>query len=170
MTGVQTCALPIYGFTYQGEKAAAVHGTESISAILRLPVLHIVSQNAYRSGGAAAVRVIVSDAGNNVVEGESRLRIELAAPGGTPKTLYSGALNGRGTVEAQFAFPAGLTGSLSLRYVVETPIGETEFTQTVRLEEKAAILLTTEKPLYQPGQTIHVRALALERGDHAAVA
>ena len=31
-----------------------------------------------------------------------------------------------------------------------------------------SILLTTEKPLYQPGQTIHVRALALNRADHEA--
>jgi hypothetical protein len=40
----------------------------------------------------------------------------------------------------------------------------------VRLEDKASILLTTEKPIYQPGQTIHVRALALERADREATA
>jgi uncharacterized protein YfaS (alpha-2-macroglobulin family) len=50
-----------------------------------------------------------------------------------------------------------------LRYVVDTPIGSTEFTQPVRLEDKVSILLTTEKPMYQPGQVIHVRALALDR-------
>ena len=33
----------------------------------------------------------------------------------------------------------------------------------MRLEDKVSILLTTEKPIYQPGQTIHVRALALDR-------
>ena len=32
------------------------------------------------------------------------------------------------------------------------------------------ILLTSEKPLYQPGQTIHARALALDRSDHDAAA
>jgi hypothetical protein len=32
------------------------------------------------------------------------------------------------------------------------------------------LLLTTDKPLYQPGQTIHLRALALERGDNAPLA
>ncbi len=54
--------------------------------------------------------------------------------------------------------------------MVDTPIGSTEFTQQVRLEDKASILLTTEKPMYQPGQTIHVRALALERANHEATA
>jgi len=33
----------------------------------------------------------------------------------------------------------------------------------VRLQDKVSILLSTEKPLYQPGQTIHARALALDR-------
>ena len=54
--------------------------------------------------------------------------------------------------------------------MVDTPIGSTEFTQQVRLEDKASILLTTEKPIYQPGQTIHVRALALDRANHEAAA
>ena len=40
----------------------------------------------------------------------------------------------------------------------------------MRLEDKASILLTTEKPIYQPGQTIHVRALALDRSRHQATA
>jgi uncharacterized protein YfaS (alpha-2-macroglobulin family) len=57
-----------------------------------------------------------------------------------------------------------------LRYAVDTPIGSTEFMQSVRLEDKVSILLTTEKPIYQPGQTIHVRALALDRSNHEAAA
>jgi uncharacterized protein YfaS (alpha-2-macroglobulin family) len=40
----------------------------------------------------------------------------------------------------------------------------------VRLEDKVSILLTTEKPTYQPSQTIHVRALALDRSNHEAAA
>ena len=40
----------------------------------------------------------------------------------------------------------------------------------MRLEDKVSILLTTEKPIYQPGQTIHVRALALDRANHEAAA
>ena len=79
-------------------------------------------------------------------------------------------MNRRGTTEAQFRFPAGLVGNYQLHYVVDTPIGSTEFTQAVRLEDKVSILLTTEKPIYQPGQTIHVRALALDRSDHEAAA
>jgi hypothetical protein len=159
-----------YGFTYAGEKEAALHGAEPISQILRMPVVHILGQQSYMAGGQAAVRVIVTDSRNEAITGPSSLRIELAQPNRKPSILFGGQFNGRGTTAAQFRFPGGLAGSFSLRYVVDTPIGVAELTQQVRLEDKAAILLTTEKPIYQPGQTIHVRALALERADHAASA
>ncbi|MGH9563876.1 MAG: MG2 domain-containing protein, partial [Terracidiphilus sp.] len=71
--------------------------------------------------------------------------------------------------EAAFVFPTGLAGSFALHFVAETPIGSAEFTQPIELKEKTSILLTTEKPIYQPGQTIHIRALALDRAtNHAA--
>ncbi len=154
-----------YKYTTGG---TSVEGTESISEILRMPVLHIVSQQSYLSGGPAAVRAVVTDLRNEPVAGRSTLRIELVAQDQKARALFTGPLNARGTMEAQFRFPAGVTGRYTLRYVADTPIGSTEFTQPLRIEDKVGILLTTEKPIYQPGQTIHARALALNRSDHAA--
>jgi hypothetical protein len=157
-----------YGFTYSGAKDAATEGTESISQILRMPVAHILGQQSYLSGGSAAVRVVVTDSANDAIAGPGTLRIELTPPGQRAQVLFSGRLDRRGSAEAQFRFPAGLVGSYPLRYVVDTPIGSAEFSQTIRLEDKVSILLTTEKPIYQPGQTIHARALALDRANHEA--
>src|ERR1022692_4713969 len=162
-----------YRFSYDGHPgqaatAAAIEGTESISQILRMPVVHILGQQSYLSGGQAAGRVIVTDSKNEPIPGPNSVRIELAPEGHKARALFTGRLNGRGTTEAQFRFPAGLVGSYPLRYVAETPIGEAEFTEQVRLEDKVRILLTTEKPIYQPSQTIHVRALALDRAHHNA--
>src|SRR5712692_5810875 len=159
-----------YRYEYGDRKAAALEGMESISQILRTPVVHILGQQAYLSGGPAAVRVIVTDSKNEAIAGAGSLRIELAVGEQKPHVLFTGRLNRRGTAEAQFRFPVGLTGSHQLRYVVDTPIGSTEYTQGVRLEDKVSILLTTEKPIYQPSQTIHVRALALDRSNHEAAA
>ena len=164
-----------YRFQYEDRKDAGVEGTESISEILRQPVMHILGQQSYLTGGQAGVRVVVTDSKNEVIAGPSSLRVELLGPSEVKparnaRLLFTGPLNRRGTAEAQFRFPAGLVGNYSLRYVVDTAIGATEFTQPVRLEDKASILLTTEKPLYQPGQTIHVRALALDRSNHEAAA
>src|SRR5947207_7439050 len=158
-----------YRYVYDDQKPA-LEGTESISQILRTPVVHILGQQSYLSGGPAAVRVIVTDSKNEAIAVAGTVRIELAVGEQKPRALYTGRLNRRGTTEAQFRFPAGVAGSQQLRYVVDTPIGSTEFTQAVRLEDNVCILLTTEKTIYQPTQTIHVRALALDRANHEAAA
>ncbi|HEY6253112.1 MAG TPA: MG2 domain-containing protein, partial [Candidatus Angelobacter sp.] len=159
-----------YRFVYNDGRTEALEGTESIAQIIRTPVVHILGQQSYLTGGQAAIRVIVTDSRNEVIAGSGSVRIELLAPQQKTRLLFSGRLNHRGTTEAQIQFPADLVGNYQLRYIAETPIGSTEFTQSVRLEDKVSILLTTEKPIYQPGQTIHVRALALDRSDHQAAA
>jgi uncharacterized protein YfaS (alpha-2-macroglobulin family) len=159
-----------YRFEYGDDKSAKIEGTESISQILRTPVIHILGQQSYLSGGLAAVRVIVTDSKNEAMAGRGSAQIELLVPNEKSRVLFTGKTNSRGTTEAQFRFPAGLVGRYQLRYSVDTAIGSTEFTQSIRLEDKVSILITTEKPLYQPSQTIHARVLALDRADHEAAA
>jgi uncharacterized protein YfaS (alpha-2-macroglobulin family) len=159
-----------YRFKYENGRTATIEGTESISEILRAPVMHIIGQQSYLVGSSAAVRVIVTDSKNEVIPGHGSLQIDLLNADGKSSNLFTGRTNYRGTTEAHFQFPAGAVGSYQLRYIVETEIGSTEFAQPVRLEDKVSILLTTEKPVYQPSQTIHVRALALDRANHEAAA
>ena len=159
-----------YRFVYDNDETAAFEQTRSLSEILRRPVVHLVGQTSYLAGSEAAIRLVVTDADNQPIAGNSTVRVELIDPQHGTRTLFSGRLNRRGTTEAQFRFPAGLVGSYQLHFIAQTLLGSAESTQTVRLEDHAAIMLTTEKPIYQPGQTIHVRALALDRADHHATA
>jgi uncharacterized protein YfaS (alpha-2-macroglobulin family) len=166
-----------YRFEYDDSDSGTIEGTESISKVLRTPVIHILGQQSYLTGGPAAIRVIVTDSANEIIPGNGNVHIQLLTPetpenkkDTKPRPLFTGPLNHRGTTDAQFHFPDGLVGAYQLHYTVDTPIGSTEFTQDVHLEHKVSILLTTEKPLYQPGQTIHVRALALDRSNHEASA
>ena len=127
-----------YSFVYDSPQPAAtpaIENTESISQILRMPVVHILGQQSYLSGGQAAVRVIVTDTQNNPIAGASSVRIELAPDGQKARTLFTGRLNGRGTAEAQFQFPAGMVGAYRLRYVADTPIGGAEFVQQIHLDD-----------------------------------
>src|ERR1700737_1967731 len=133
-----------YRFEYSDRKGAAIEGAESISQILRTPVVHILGQQSYLTGGQAAVRVIVTDSKNEIIAGPGGLHIELLGREQKPRTLFTGRLNHRGTAEAQFRFPAGLVGNFQLRYVVDTTIGSTEFTQPVRLEDKVSILAKSQ--------------------------
>jgi hypothetical protein len=159
-----------YRFTYAGENKAAFEGVASISRILRRPSVQAFSQKSYLSGSDAAIRVIVTDPDTKTPVTSGSVRIELSSAGKPNRILYAGNLNQRGVTEAKFRFPPDLTGRHSLRYVLDTELGPVEESHEILLEEKSAVLLTTEKPIYQPGQTIHVRALALDRSSHQATA
>jgi hypothetical protein len=129
-----TKALPIdelvwhrlrYRFVYNGQREPGIKGTVSISEILRMPVIHILGQQSYLTGGPAAVRVIVTGSRNEVIAsptaGSSSLRIELSPADQKPRVLFTGLINHRGTTEGQFRFPAGLAGTYPLHYIVDTP-------------------------------------------------
>ena len=53
-------------------------------------------------------------------------------------------------------------GTLKMVVTTETAYGTRSVEAEVVAEQLSKILLTTDKPLYQPGQTIHIRTLSLE--------
>jgi hypothetical protein len=159
-----------YRFTYDHETEPAIQGIRSVSQILRRPIVHVLGQQTYPSAGSAAVRLIVSDSVTGAAVESGTVQILLVGSDGQKHFLFSGRLNQRGTTQVQFRFPSLHAGKYTMRYSVETPIGYASSAQDVQLEEKVSILLTTEKPIYQPSQTIHARALALDRATHEAAA
>ena len=156
---------------FEGERTPAITQVRSVSTILRHPVVHLLGQTHYLAGAPAALRVIVTDGTPNaspVTTGT--VHIELLKQNAAPQAFFTGKLDHHGSTNAEFRFPANLTGDTSLRVTAETALGTAETTETIHLEDKVSILLTTEKPTYQPSQTIHARALALDRADHRAAA
>ena len=162
---------------YDDQTAPDVEDIRSLSEILVRPVIHVLAQRSYIAGAQAAMRVIVESANHDQVLApveHGSVRIELirptSGPNLVPVLLFAGPLDRRGSMGAQFRFPAGLTGRFPVRFTVETPLGHVETTETVQLEDQVSVLLTSEKRVYQPSQTIHLRALALNRADRHAVA
>jgi uncharacterized protein YfaS (alpha-2-macroglobulin family) len=161
---------------FENQTQPDVEDIRSMSEILVRPEVHILAQRSYIAGAQAAMRVIVQSATHDGVVAPVALgtiRIELTKPqrpDQKPVLLFTGPLDRRGSAEADLRFPAGLTGSFPLRFTAETPLGQVDTTSTVQLEDEVSVLLTSEKPVYQPSQTIHLRALALNRADHHAVA
>ncbi|MFY9574330.1 MAG: MG2 domain-containing protein, partial [Blastocatellia bacterium] len=141
----------------------------SLSEILRLPVVRIFAQRAYASGSNASVRVITSDSkGGNPLR-DSRVKLELI-DGDLATTLFTGRTDALGTAQVAFTLPAGSYGSRQLRVTADTLLGSVTANQPVQVERRDRILLTTDKPIYQPGQTIHLRALSLDGPTRAATA
>ena len=158
---------------YENQTSPDLEEIRSLSEILERPVMRVLGQRSYIAGAPAAMRVIVagSSAGETaLMVKRGTVRIELLDPSRAPKLLFAGELDRRGSVAADFRFPEGLTGSFAVRFSADTPLGQVETTETVQLEDKVSVLLTSEKPIYQPSQTIHLRALALDRADRHAAA
>src|SRR5215207_1745821 len=141
----------------------------SLSEILHLPVVRVLAQRAYAAGSRASVRVIAVDSMNGEPLRDSRIKLDLVN-GEAATTLFEGTTQALGTAQVEFTLPAASYGARSLRVTAETPLGSVTAAQPIQIERRNKILLTTDKPLYQPGQTMHVRALALDGPTRAAAA
>jgi len=121
-------------------------------------------QTTWLAGGPVSLRVIVSNhQTGRPLTGSVGIWItptDQQAIGA--RRLFGGRL-ARGTVDAKFTAPNVSPGRYELSLQVTTPVGKDTVTRFVQLTRQTQILLTTDKPLYQPGQTIHLRTLALQR-------
>ena len=141
----------------------------SLSEVLHLPVVRVLAQRAYAAGSRASVRVIVVDSQTGEPLRDSHIKLDLVN-GEAATALFEGKTQTLGTSQVEFTLPAASFGPRSLRVTADTPLGPVTASQPIRVERRNKILLTTDKPLYQPGQTVHVRALALDGPTRAAAA
>ncbi|MBM4081921.1 MAG: hypothetical protein FJ278_19600, partial [Planctomycetes bacterium] len=151
--------------------AASVVNT--YSAVKPLHDTYVLGQTQFSPGSAASMRVIVAKAvslaSSEPVPG-AKVAIELRAGDGKRTAVYEGATNQRGTLDASFRIPDLAEGSYTMVVRTQSEFGRDELEREVTLRRAAKILLTTDKPLYQPAQTMHIRALALNEGDLRPVA
>ncbi len=56
-------------------------------------------------------------------------------------------------------------GEVTVKAMVMTPDGEETAEGVMQVVRESRVLVTTDKPLYQPGQKMYIRALALQRPD-----
>jgi uncharacterized protein YfaS (alpha-2-macroglobulin family) len=138
----------------------------SLSEILRLPIIRIFAQRSYAAGSPAAIRVITADSRNGNPLAGSKVKVSLA-DGSSSTTLFSGSTDGMGTVRAGLTMPAEY-GPRQLLVTADTLLGSVTAKEPIQLERLDRILLSTDKPIYRPGQTMHLRALALNSQSRAA--
>jgi uncharacterized protein YfaS (alpha-2-macroglobulin family) len=141
----------------------------SLSEILHLPVVRLLAQRSYAAGSRASVRVVAVDSKTGGPLNNSHLKLDLVN-GEAATALFDGSTDALGTAQVEFTLPAASFGSRNLRITADTPLGSVTAGQPIQIERRNKILLTTDKPLYQPGQTMHVRALALDGPTRAAAA
>ncbi len=120
----------------------------------------ILGQQKFIPNSQASLRVITRDRINNIPIALAQVKIELKSKK-EKIVLFEGKTDQRGSVEALFTVPK-IEGEQELIVRTSSPKGRDEIKEKIKIERDFKILLSTDKPIYQPGQAIHIRALLLE--------
>lgn len=101
---------------------------------------------------------------------EAELMFDDDSTQGTMKV--SGVTNAEGFVPLDFDLPQKIADDKDVELKVSATLGTiTEAAEEeIDLDRYALIMLSTDKPLYQPGQTLHLRMLCFDNTKHALAA
>ncbi|MEQ8226147.1 MAG: MG2 domain-containing protein, partial [Candidatus Eremiobacterota bacterium] len=126
--------------------------------------LKILGQTDFLSGGNGGLRIIALDEhGKKTLEGV-KISINFISDK-EKKELFSGITDFSGSVNSSFKIPSTVAGKAKLSVIASRDTEKKEIAFDVNINKSYQLLLTTDKPLYQPGQTINLRLLALKRPD-----
>ncbi len=133
--------------------------------------LRIFGQNELMAGTHGSIRVQLTDREHASAIKNVPVDIELLPGGGGDFVrLASFTTDERGTGQPRLKLPDWKDGKYDLRITARTPSRPEVITRTIKLKRSWRLMLSTDKPVYQPGQTIRIRSLALRKPDLVPVA
>ncbi len=126
----------------------------------------IYGQNQLSPGNPAALRVVVRQVGNGAAVPDAGLTVTLQPRGGGKAVaLYAGKTDLSGSAQVHFTVPEDADPDSLLIVETRSSHGNDRTEQPVQISRNYKVLLTTDKPIYQPGQLIRMRVLALGATD-----
>jgi len=122
----------------------------------------ILGQTKWYAGSPASLRLVALKANNGIPIAGVKINAKLTEKD-TDELIseFSGMTNSQGTVDMRFELPENVEENTVLNIKVDSPNGKDEIKEEIMVKKKYKILLSTDKPIYQPSQTIHIRTLAL---------
>lgn len=118
----------------------------------------------------ASFRIVVQTISNERPVKDARVKVELKSiTTGNKIELFNGKTDIRGTVEPKIKIPALAEGRYSLIVSTRSRKGGNTIETPVSLERYCRILLSTDRPVYQPCQTIHMRSIAISESQRKAI-
>lgn len=138
-------------------------GRRSLFAAVKLAETQVLSSNTFQVDVPAYLRLMTRDSASGEALANLPVTVSLVRGEEAPVALFEGRTDQFGELAAALEAGEALVGDGELIVRVETPTGPQEMRAAVAVERATKVLITTDKPLYQPGQLIHLRALALRR-------
>ncbi|HEV56387.1 MAG TPA: hypothetical protein ENN87_02675, partial [Phycisphaerales bacterium] len=128
------------------------------------PVLEtvVLGQREFMAGTCPVIRILVRDRAAAAPIVGAQVSVELLDQDRVISKFIA-RTDHHGEVAAPIDMPPSPLKNAKLRVKVVSEGAEDTIEETVQIHSDLRTLLTTDKPLYQPGQTIHIRALTLSQ-------
>ena len=155
----------------EGMGPAPYRGTFALSELIGSIRAELKGQTTWVAGSPAEARVFVTDyhaipyEGVEVSDYEGAEVFAEVLQNGKTLAEAKGETGADGSARLRFELPKDAQGDAQLRVLVRTERGDEELTSEMRIEARQKIMLTLDKPTYQPGQRMRLRALSLRAGD-----
>ncbi len=122
----------------------------------------VLGQREFVAGTRPIIRVLVRDRAAGVPIHGADVSVELTHEDRVI-SKFSKKSDKNGEVATQLDMPDTVIRNAKLKVIVTSKTAKDVVEETVHIRSALRTLLTTDKPLYQPGQTIHIRALTLSQ-------
>jgi hypothetical protein len=164
----------IAGLTLTAAAAVALLAVAHVHYLRMAPTpydLLIAGQNRWLAGTQGSLRVRLIDHSSGLALAQVPVDIDLHSS----KTdqlvhLVSFTTNAQGSGEPRFRLPDWQDEECELRVTAHPAGGNEVIRRPVKLQRSWKLMLSSDKPVYQPGQEIHVRSLALRQSDLKPIA
>ena len=142
--------------------AAEAFARRSLFFMQELLSTTVLGQRDLVGGTSPRIRVLVQDKAAGAPVAAASVSVTLAEKD-KPIASFEGRTDERGEVVAALKLPDREINGAKLSVKVKSRTSADAVEERVNVKSATRTLLTTDKPLYQPGQTIHMRALSLNR-------
>ncbi len=131
----------------------------------------LYGQDQLTPGLPASFRVLVRDGRDGTPIAGAEVAVALVAAGGERLALGRGRSADDGFVTVAHELPADLAeGDYRVEATTSSRLGASTVARTAAVRRSFRTLITTDKPIYQPGQVIHLRTLTLATADRRPAA
>ena len=121
----------------------------------------ILGQTRISAGSPAAFRILVRNRISGQPIAGAAVVLQLAGPAGPAVKLGAFRTDAAGCLADPVDIPKLAPGDYQLIVDTQSSVGRDHLVQKVELRDPALVFLISDKPLYQPGQTLHLRTLTL---------
>jgi uncharacterized protein YfaS (alpha-2-macroglobulin family) len=130
-------------------------------------IVSVLGQDAFIRGTPIRYRIIVRNQRDNAPIQNARIEISVKKEE-TNEVIFKGNTDRSGTCTAEFHVSEEIDAA-DLYFSIHSDLGKDDYETRIKILSGNMTYLITDKPVYQPGQTIHIRSLSLRQPDLQAV-